>query len=50
MIAVGRGGFHPHCVSTLYLGVHVCYLSMMLYYAFTALSNEFLIYWLKLNA
>ena len=36
---------HPHPgVSTLYLGVHVFCLCVMLYYAFTALSNKSLIY------
>ena len=44
------GGFHSHCISTLYLGVHVCFLCVMFYFTFTALSNEFLIYQLKMNA
>ena len=47
---IAAGGFHPHWVSTLYLSVHVCYLCVMPYSIFTALSNEFLIYWLKFNA
>ena len=44
------GGFHIHWVFTLYLGVHVCCLCVMLYFSFTALSNKSLIYWLKLSA
>ena len=43
------GGFHPHWVSTLNLGVHVCCLCVMLYYAFTTLSNKLLMYWFKIN-
>ena len=31
-------GFHPHWVSTLYIGVHVCCLWMMLYSAFIILG------------
>jgi len=34
MIAIG--GFHPHWVSTLYLGVHVCFLCVMICSIFTA--------------
>ena len=34
MIAVG--GFHAHWVSTLYLGVHVCFLCVMIFFVFTA--------------
>ena len=30
------GGFHPHWVSTLNLGVHVCFLCVMICFVFTA--------------
>jgi len=30
------GGFHPHWVSTLNLGVHVCFLCVMIYSIITA--------------
>jgi len=29
------GGFHPHWISTLNLGVHVCFLCVMVYFVIT---------------
>jgi len=29
---IAAGGFHPHWVSTLYLGVHVCFMCDDLFY------------------
>ena len=35
---ITTGGFPPHLVSTLYLGVHVCFLCVMICFVFTALD------------
>jgi len=41
---IAAGGFHPQCASTLLLGVHVCFLCVMVYYVFTALFNKLLMH------
>ena len=45
------GGFHPHWVSTLNVGVRVCSLCVMVYYVYVAhgyysMIDEVMMHWL----